>query len=511
VIRLHLLVRNAVSNAGYFGVNLFVTILLLPFMLHTLGSTVFGIWTIGNSILGYYGLVDLGVGSALLRFVARYREKNKDSSEYINQVLNTTLFFFSLAATAVLSLNLVLASSESFREFLNITEQYSDSFASFLLIMGLVFSVKIVDSVLSGAIQGFERYDLANLVNITSTVLRGILIYFALLHSPTLLAMTWAYLCSFAFSLVSNFLVLRRIFPELSIGLRFVSVERFREIIGYSGYSFGARVCDQLRFNTGIILVGVIFGPSTVTIYAIAYRLVDIFRGGILSISGVMTPTISRLEGSQHWADIQRIFVQGTRYVALITAFAGGSLILFGSSFIEIWLGKGFQQSYVLLVVLLIPSMVDVGQAVSTNVFYGLSRHRFLAILVATESFANVLLSLLLAPVYGPLGIAIGTAVPMLFSRILFQPAYACRLLEIPIKRYLLQGIVPSLISGTIYFGFGLLICYLFPPDRYATLISVAGIAFAFSGVLTYFAFGPSRLRARLSQVWWRMSPKQEL
>jgi hypothetical protein len=75
----------------------------------------------------------------------------------------------------------------------------------------------------------------------------------------------------------------------------------------------------------------------------------------------------------------------------------------------------------------------------------------------------------------------------------------------------LLQGIVPSLISGTIYFGFGLLICHLFPPDRYLTLISVASLGLAFFGVLTYFVYRLSGLRARLSQVWLRMSPKQEL
>ena len=64
--------RNIFSNwTGYF-VTVVVGFFLAPFVLHHLGNTGYGVWTLVLSLTGYFGLLDLGIRSSVGRFVARY-------------------------------------------------------------------------------------------------------------------------------------------------------------------------------------------------------------------------------------------------------------------------------------------------------------------------------------------------------------------------------------------------------------------------------------------------------
>ena len=56
---------NALSNWVSLGVNVIIGFVLTPFIIRSLGKTGYGIWTLVCSFVGYYGLLNLGVGSAI--------------------------------------------------------------------------------------------------------------------------------------------------------------------------------------------------------------------------------------------------------------------------------------------------------------------------------------------------------------------------------------------------------------------------------------------------------------
>jgi hypothetical protein len=59
-------------GAGYFAiaVNIAYTIASVPLALHYLGKEQFGLWALAQQITGYLILLDLGVSSAVSRFIA---------------------------------------------------------------------------------------------------------------------------------------------------------------------------------------------------------------------------------------------------------------------------------------------------------------------------------------------------------------------------------------------------------------------------------------------------------
>jgi O-antigen/teichoic acid export membrane protein len=111
-----------------------------------------------------------------------------------------------------------------------------------------------------------------------------------------------------------------------------------------------------------------------------------------------------------------------------------------GKSVIEVWVGSRYVSSYVVLLILLIPSALYESQSSSNRLLFGMSLHKTLAYVVLMEGIANVILSVALVRPLGIIGDAIGTAIPMLCTALFFLPRHMCRHLDIPVRKFLLES-----------------------------------------------------------------------
>src|SRR5712675_3419421 len=80
---------------SWFGVafNIFIGFVLSPYVIRKLGPEGYGIWALLFSVIGYYGLLDFGFKSALIRYTALYRARGE--FERINELINTILFYYT--------------------------------------------------------------------------------------------------------------------------------------------------------------------------------------------------------------------------------------------------------------------------------------------------------------------------------------------------------------------------------------------------------------------------------
>jgi O-antigen/teichoic acid export membrane protein len=81
------------------GANLLVAFFMSPFVVYRLGNTEYGIWTLVLQLTGYMGVVDVGLRSALIRFISRFHSQKDDDS--LNALFSTTMIVYSALAAAV--------------------------------------------------------------------------------------------------------------------------------------------------------------------------------------------------------------------------------------------------------------------------------------------------------------------------------------------------------------------------------------------------------------------------
>ena len=94
--------RNAFSNIAGTAISLGVGFVLMPLIVHGIGASDFGIWILVNSVVGYMGLVDLGLSPTLVKKTAEHLAiEGEEGRQGLNRTVSTIVGLYLLIGTAV--------------------------------------------------------------------------------------------------------------------------------------------------------------------------------------------------------------------------------------------------------------------------------------------------------------------------------------------------------------------------------------------------------------------------
>ena len=427
------ILKNVGSSWFSLGMNVVVGIFLSPFILHRLGDDAFGLWILIFSVTGYYGLFDLGIRSSIVRYVAKYLAT--DEHEELNRLVNTAMFSYS--GIGVLAMLVTLVATYYVNSIFRIPTEFVVTARWLLFMVGASVSLGFPLGVFSGILEGLQRFYLLNFVNVSSTLLRALLIVVALRHGGGLLTVAFITVSlPLLNGLVNAAAALRHL--HLRLGLRYVSRASLRRIASYSSTTFLIIVAGRLRFKTDAMVIGTFVSAAAVTYFTIGSRLVDYSTELIHSMAQIFVPMSSQSDALGDLDRLRKIFVAGNRMCALVILPVSAILVILGKSVIEAWVGARYvAASYPVLLVLLIPSTVMLMQVASSRVLFGMGKHKMLAKVTLAEGIANLVLSIVLVRKYGIVGDAIGTAIPLSCTVLFFIPHHLCRLLKLRLLSYL--------------------------------------------------------------------------
>ncbi len=471
------ILKNVSSSWFSLGVNVVTGFILSPFIVHHLGDKAFGLWILIFSVTGYYGLFDLGIRSSIVRYVAKYSA----TGEYdeLNRLLNTAMFSYTAIGAVAMSITLIAA------YFVNSIFKIEPEFvttARWLLVMvGASVSLGFPLGVFSGILEGLQRFYVLYITNIASTILRTVLIVIALQHGGGLLSLAFI---TVALPLINQMVNATVAFRHLKLRInpQFVNRTSLKLIAGYSGTTFLIIVGGRLRFKTDAMVIGTFVGASAITFFTIGSRLVDYSSEVVSSLAQLFIPMSSQSQAKGDLDGLRKILVVGNRACAFIIFPITAVLTLLGKSVIEAWMGvKYVAQSYPVLLVLLYPTTLMLAQSASGRTLWGIAKHRTWAFVVLAEGISNLILSIILVRHYGILGDAIGTAIPLACSMILFLPRHLCNLLGIKLRTYLSQAfLLPLLLSAPLVACLLLMRRWYIPhhlPDLLVQLV-IAGVVY---------------------------------
>jgi O-antigen/teichoic acid export membrane protein len=152
----------ALWSIGWSGAFLLVTrlstILAVPLVLHSLGAALYGVWVIGGALIMIQGLFDLGIGAALVRFVAVGASKGSRSSVLV--VLRRAGAFY-MALSVVVSVPLWVFAAEIASVLPSVHPSAAGEAASLLRYVAVSFALTNIALVLASLLQGVNRVDAA--------------------------------------------------------------------------------------------------------------------------------------------------------------------------------------------------------------------------------------------------------------------------------------------------------------------------------------------------------------
>jgi O-antigen/teichoic acid export membrane protein len=197
-------------------------------------------------------------------------------------------------------------------------------------------------------------------------------------------------------------------------------------------------------------VIGKFLGAAAITYFYAGSRLVDYAGEVVSSLAQIFVPMSSQSDAAGNIDRLRKIFVAGNRACAFTTLPITATFVILGKSIIEVWVGKRYvERGYPVLLVLIIPYTLMLVQSASSRVLFGMSKHGKLAVVTLIEGAANLVLSILLVSPYGIMGDALGTAIPLIGTFVLFMPFHLCSRLGVRVTTYLRQAYVLPLLLCT--------------------------------------------------------------
>src|ERR1700730_15492170 len=90
---------NITANIAGTVLNMLSGLLVMPYLIQTLGTATYGLWILIGTLTGYFGVLDLGVSAALGRLVAIHRARGE--SAQMNAVMSTAFALLLIAFVVV--------------------------------------------------------------------------------------------------------------------------------------------------------------------------------------------------------------------------------------------------------------------------------------------------------------------------------------------------------------------------------------------------------------------------
>lgn len=433
--------RSVLASWAAHVVSLMIGFFLMPFVIKTLGDSYYGSWVFINSFASYAGLLYLGFGDTISRYVAKYHSEGRP--EQVNAISSLVFYvYLAMAGVALTVAGVIAAIAPWLSDWpgLSIVEV-----RLVIIVLGLNVAVGLVGSVFGGVLMGLRRFDLERGVSFSSDIARLVMIVVFLRREWGILTIATIYLFITFAEQVAYYVLARRILPELRIQRKLLNWDTARESSSFSSMAFVNAIAQQIIYATDSIVIGIVLGAEAIVPYYVALRLTQFIRQPIDKISHVLMPTAGAMFSDADRPRLQRLIVKALGVVVLLI---GGMLIgawFFGGDVIRTWVGEGYDESHRILCILLGAQLVALPCSVLRAFLFGLGQVRWPAMVYMMEAVVNLTLSIVLCNMYGIVGVAWGTLIPIVLMELFLLGPFALKYLGISWYRLLDQTIRPQL------------------------------------------------------------------
>jgi len=477
------------SGLGYisFAVTAIMSFVIIPIILQYIGAGGYGLWATLSSLIGYMGLLNLGLADATVKYTAELRARKE--TDRLKKLTATSFLIFILLGILILLLSAGLAPLVP--QLFGITQDLSFVSQVAFVIMGFNLGLGLQNGVLSSIILGYQRADFLKLLRIFQAVLNAVLVIVFLRLGLGLIGVVFASTCTIIALIISCYVFIRCKDYPISLDPRLADKKTLLSIAPFSLRVFVLSLTSQVLYRTDNIVIAAILGVSMVAPYDIMYKLCFMAASLSVMFSDVLYPTFSRLYALNDFDGLRNLLLKVLNISLGITTIFAIYLHVWGPLFLRLWVGEEtFAGRSVLIILVMINFLHALGPAYT--VLKGMGKIKEVMYSSIADATLRLVLSIILAKQIGLLGVALGTLIALLCTDTWVTIWALLRYIKLPLRKFVVSGVLPPLLPG-IPAGFAVWMIQHLLPEGILSLL-IGGVLLVIIYIMFYcsmFYLGP--------------------
>lgn len=468
-------------------VKLALTFIMAPILVKNLGNYDYGLWEMLGAVIGYMGMLDLGIKPAISRFTARYKAQGEGQQQ---QLMFSSAFLFMLMVGALLATVFVVWGLYFPNSLAPEDATDTQRYTLLCLVLAAQFLFIFPGFVADSTLEGLQKYHIKNSITLINSLVGSVLIYqlitpengLVLLAAVNAVGMSFKYVIYFVLLRSSNNGSLR------PFGVK-ASFTQLRELLIFGGKSLIQGISTRIENATDSLVIGSILGPAMVPFYSIPANLVGQIRGFTWQLTHVFMPVFSELSAKNQQQQIVKVYLSASRLTVASVLLMSAGVTLLGADFIRLWMGDEYAKDAQILIIILVAfTSLPMLNPFAGRYLSALNEHGIMAKWSPVSAALNLGLSIPLAYSYGIVGVALGSLIPIGIFVIIYMRR-CCQLLGIPVITYIKGSIVPAVPALTVMVAATLWFKQYWPVVDYFSLL-VLGVLGSVIYVLVFFVLG---------------------
>ena len=391
------LLENFLSLSVLQGANYILPLITLPYLVRVLGPEKFGLIAFAQSFIQYFNiLTDYGFNLSATREISIYRDNKEKISEIFSSVM---IIKFGLLVLSFIIMSVIVFSFEKFKK------DWLIYYLTFGMVLGqILFPVWFF--------QGMERMKYITILNI---VAKGIFTICIFIFIRKMADYLYVPLINSTGLLVAGGLSLRIVSKDFGIKFILPSFKAIKHQLKEGWHIFISTVAISLYTTSNTFILGLFTNNTIVGYYAAAEKIIKAVQGLLSPISQTVYPHISKLasESKERALNFIRKLVKIVGGISFVISF---SIFIFANFVVNILLGPQYQQSIIVLRILaFLPFIIGLSNIFGIQTMLTFNLKQAFSKILISAGLLNIVLALILAPLYQHIGISIAVLTTEIF------------------------------------------------------------------------------------------------
>ncbi len=375
--------------AGQIGSRLFRAFIII-YAARLLGAAEYGVFSYVIGLAGFFTVfADLGVNTILTRAVS---QKPAEAQYYF-----ATAFWIKVVLLAITSILLI-----------SVAPYFSKIEAVKILVpfMALLAVFDGFREFSSAFFRGKEKMELEALLTIVTNVTITVLGFVVLYYSATAEALTKTYVLSASAGTILGILILRKHFARVfSLFKRQLLVPIIKAALPVALIA----IIGAFMLNIDIVMLGFYRSAEEVGFYSASQKIVQVLYMLPAILAATLFPVFSRLASKQDKQKTRIIMERGISAVFLIALPLAVGGVMLGQDMLQFLYGSEYLPATLTFQILIITLLLVFPGILISNYILAHDKQKKLAPYAGVGAIGNVILNMILIPLYGIVGSAIAT------------------------------------------------------------------------------------------------------
>lgn len=393
--------KNSIASFVVKIVGIVIGLLVSVLLGRTLGASGLGIINLSNRIIAVVLVIALlGVRQVIIKEIA-IAHSNRDFN-HIGNIMHS-VYFLNGSVSIVLSFILILISPWLANNIFG-----EPSLTIPLIVAATVVVPQVFSRIFSSALVGYRKIWQSNLVEQTlSIAITGVLLLFM-----------WVFGQEINVNRVAIMYALGRLSVTITLGIYWKNIFKpnknkiflIKRVLKTSLPLFLVASSGIIIANANIIILGIFEDSKVIGIYAVAARIGTLTSFFLLVTNSSVSPKIAALFANNKMKELQIMIQRVTRILFFLGLSTWVLFIITGKPLLGIW-GAEFKAGYLILIIIGFGQFLNLSTGAVGLMLIMTGNEKLQSKISMVFLIINILLNVLLIPIWGGIGAALATSV----------------------------------------------------------------------------------------------------